>query len=140
MQLTIGELRAERHRFANEAMRAIALERRLQKIASERDLMRLELEEYRSRCTCEGSECSRSAKTATQSAKPAPACPGERSPRKNQSIPRRIARIEPVTGRAFIPIGVRRTRGTQRTSVSAPEGTSSGSRTRARVRGRPSGI
>ena len=54
MQSTIGELRAERHRYANEAMRAIALERRLQKIAQERDLLRGEVELYRNRCTCNG--------------------------------------------------------------------------------------
>lgn len=54
MQNTIGELRAERHRYANEAMRAIALERRLQKIAHERDLLKAELEMYRSRCVCDG--------------------------------------------------------------------------------------
>lgn len=55
MQGTIGELRTERHRYANEAMRAIALERRLQKIAQERDLLRGELELFRTRCSCDGS-------------------------------------------------------------------------------------
>lgn len=73
MQNTIGELRAERHRFANEAMRAIALERRLQKVAAERDLFRAELEEYRRRCTCDGSGASQPAPVPVRPAEPAPA-------------------------------------------------------------------
>lgn len=79
MQNTIGELRTERHRFANEAMRAIALERRLQKVAAERDLFRAELEEYRRRCTCDGSGASQPAPVRPAEPTPAPKPPAKDS-------------------------------------------------------------
>ncbi len=53
MQSSIGVLRAERHQFANDAMRAVALELRVQKIATERDHFCRELDEQQRRCTCD---------------------------------------------------------------------------------------
>ena len=47
LQAGIMELRAERHRLANEAMRATAFEFKMTKIAEERDRLRVELEVVR---------------------------------------------------------------------------------------------
>ncbi|MEP6673329.1 MAG: hypothetical protein ABJF10_29530 [Chthoniobacter sp.] len=43
----IVELRAERHRLANEAMRAVAFQAKLAKVTSERDRLRIDLEVIR---------------------------------------------------------------------------------------------
>lgn len=48
LQGGIVELRAERHRLANEAMRATAFEAKLMKVTGERDRLRIELEVVRS--------------------------------------------------------------------------------------------
>lgn len=48
LQGGIVELRAERHRLANEAMRATAFEAKLMKVTGERDRLRVELEVVRS--------------------------------------------------------------------------------------------
>lgn len=48
LQGGIVELRAERHRLANEAMRATAFEAKLAKVTAERDRLRIELEVMRS--------------------------------------------------------------------------------------------
>ena len=47
LQEGIVELRAERHRLANEAMRAIAFETKLGKVTGERDRLRIDLEVVR---------------------------------------------------------------------------------------------
>lgn len=47
LQAGIVELRAERHRLANEAMRAVAFEAKLGKVTSERDRLRIDLEVVR---------------------------------------------------------------------------------------------
>lgn len=47
LQGGIVELRAERHRLANEAMRAIAFETKLGKVTGERDRLRIDLEVVR---------------------------------------------------------------------------------------------
>jgi len=47
LQAGIVELRAERHRLANEAMRAVAFEAKLTKVTSERDRLRIDLEVVR---------------------------------------------------------------------------------------------
>lgn len=44
LQSGIEELRAERHRLANEAMRATAFQMKLNKVTSERDRLRVDLE------------------------------------------------------------------------------------------------
>lgn len=47
LQAGIVELRAERHRLANEAMRAVAFEAKLAKVTGERDRLRIDLEVVR---------------------------------------------------------------------------------------------
>ena len=42
LQTSITKLRDERHRLANEAMRAEALQRKLEQVTAERDLLRAE--------------------------------------------------------------------------------------------------
>jgi predicted nucleic acid-binding Zn-ribbon protein len=48
LQGSITELRQERHRLANEAMRAVAVDRKLVQVAAERDRLRTELDSMRS--------------------------------------------------------------------------------------------
>jgi peptidoglycan hydrolase CwlO-like protein len=47
LEVGITELRAERHRLANDAMRAVALEVKLAKVTDERDKLRIEIETLR---------------------------------------------------------------------------------------------
>lgn len=47
LQAGIVELRAERHRFANESMRATAFQHKLTQVTSERDRLRVDLEHVR---------------------------------------------------------------------------------------------
>jgi chromosome segregation ATPase len=47
LQTGIVELRAERHRLANEVMRALAFEAKLAKVTGERDRLRIDLEVVR---------------------------------------------------------------------------------------------
>ncbi|MGV3532193.1 MAG: hypothetical protein ACO1QR_07470 [Chthoniobacteraceae bacterium] len=101
MQNTITELRNERHRYANEAMRAIALEKRLQKIAQERDLLRGELEMYRNRCVCDGAGLPQVTDISPANAeRPAPSA----APRKKETppAPQRVENADPSRG--FIPM------------------------------------
>ncbi|MDR3402301.1 MAG: hypothetical protein P4L99_07360 [Chthoniobacter sp.] len=52
----IVELRAERHRLANEAMRAVAFQSKLAKVTSERDRLRIDLEVIRHALAQKGDE------------------------------------------------------------------------------------
>ena len=52
----IVELRAERHRLANEAMRAVAFQTKLAKVTSERDRLRIDLEVVRHALAQKGEE------------------------------------------------------------------------------------
>ena len=101
MQNTITELRVERHRYANEAMRAIALEKRLQKIAQERDLLRGELEMHRNRCVCDGT-ASPQVIDLSQAKPDAPATPS--APRKQQAPPASQPVENADPSRGFIPM------------------------------------
>lgn len=49
LEVGIRELREERHRLANEAMRAIALEHRMGRLTAERDQLRVEIQMFRDR-------------------------------------------------------------------------------------------
>jgi len=55
-QAGIEELRAERHRLANEAMRAIAFQAKLTQVTSERDRLRIDLEVVRHALAVKGEE------------------------------------------------------------------------------------
>lgn len=55
-QSGIEELRAERHRLANEAMRAIAFQSKLTQVTSERDRLRIDLEVVRHALAVKGDE------------------------------------------------------------------------------------
>jgi DNA repair exonuclease SbcCD ATPase subunit len=56
LQAGIVELRSERHRLANEAMRATAFEAKLQKVTGERDRLRIDLEIIRQALINKGEE------------------------------------------------------------------------------------
>lgn len=56
LQGGIVELRAERHRLANEAMRATAFEAKLMKVTGERDRLRIDLEIIRQALARKGDE------------------------------------------------------------------------------------
>lgn len=56
MQKHIEELRAERHRLANEAMRAVAFEAKLNRVTEERDRLKADLEVVRMAVEKKGDE------------------------------------------------------------------------------------
>jgi chromosome segregation ATPase len=59
LQTGIVELRAERHRLANEAMRGTAFQLKLNKVTSERDRLRVDLEFVREALARSGEEIAR---------------------------------------------------------------------------------
>lgn len=59
LQAGITELRAERHRLANDAMRAVALDVKLGKAGAERDQLRIELELLRKTMAKSGEDSER---------------------------------------------------------------------------------
>jgi septal ring factor EnvC (AmiA/AmiB activator) len=58
-QVIIAELRQERHRLANQAMRAMALERKLAEVTNERDRLRAEGEAMRKGLIASGEDVAR---------------------------------------------------------------------------------
>lgn len=54
LRASVEELREERHRFANEAMRVVALELRLQRMTEERDRLACEVRDLRRMRSIEG--------------------------------------------------------------------------------------